>query len=538
MKEFHMAVNDMEYQALVFAPFGPSSSLGRFDVAELATLDDLDAAMASLAGTFRVEVPQTVCPDRAVTVPVAGLADLRPAGIARRCPYLGRILEASALCDQVGRAGLTATALAKRLAEDYGDLPLDLSLAAPAGPAAAAPSGGAAIDAILDMVATDTAAPSAASSFAPAGVAGWKGRLAGLATSVLGAVLADPTFRAAEAAWRGVRLILQNAGPDSVLRLHLVSAEAEALPEALARLTGAPPKRPPNLILADAFLDAAPARLETWTALAEAADALLAPTAVALAPAFFHLDGWEDLSRIGYPARALDEAAFAKWRKLAAEPGGAWLTALFLRAALRPAYGPDNPARVAAVTEPGPLWGSPVWLLGAAVAASLARSGWPHRFEIGQGVTVGDLAVAVSRGRGTAVEILLPDDRILDFAKVGLAPLTGQAGGDQAFFRHTPTLDGSPLSARLFLNRSLGVFLGCRADAALEATLAEAGLTALATAIRDRFALFFQATGHPAPVDLAVDAAVADGGTRLAVGFTPPPGLASSPGRLEFSFAW
>jgi hypothetical protein len=533
MKEFHMVVNEMGYLTLLLAPFGPSAVLGRPVGFELSSPEDLDAAIAALAGTFRVAVPAAVCPEQGVDVPIAKLADFRPTGIALNCPYLRRILEAQALCDQAAHSGTSLAALGEQLRDAYGDLPLDFALSATADPPAAKASDGVTIDAILDMVATEASRPAGS-----AGAAVWARELAGLASSVLGAILADPVFRAAEAAWRGVRLIWRHAGPKSVLKLHLVSADAEALPGVLTRLAQSPPKVLPNLILVDAFLDAAPARLDTWNALAEAADSLLVPTAVALAPGFFHLDDWTELSRIGYPARVLDEAAFAKWRKLATDPGGAWLGAFFLRAALRPAYGPDNPARIAALTEAEPLWGSPVWLLGAAVAASLARSGWPHRFELDQGVVLGDLAVHVAGSRAMVVETMLSDDRLLDFAKVGLTPLAGKSGSDRAFFRHATTLDGTPFPVRLLLNRALGFFFCCREDATLDATLAEAGAEALATALRERFARFFQTTGHPAPADLTIDAAPADDGARLSIGFTPPADLAPSAGRLEFSFIW
>ena len=457
-----MVVNVMGYLTLVIASFGPAAALGRPEVTALSSLEDLDGAIATLAGTFRVAVPASVCPQQGVAVTVARLADFKPTGIAGNCPYLRRLLEASALCEQATRSGLPVASVAATLRETCGDVPLDFSPPAAADPPATREVGGGTIDAILNMVAVDTPRPAQI-----AGLAAWKNSLDRLAATVLEAILADPVFRAAETAWRGVRLMLRNAGPDSCLRLQLVSADAAALPGMLAVMAADPPATPPNLILVDAFLDAAPARLDTWNALATLADTLLAPTAVALAPAFFHLDDWDGLSRIGYPSRALDETAFAKWRKLAEEPGSAWLAGLFVRAALRPAYGPDNPARVAQLTETGPLWGSPVWLLGAAVAASLARTGWPHRFEIGHGLAIGDLAVVVAGTRAMAVETLLADDRLLDFAKAGLTPLAGKAGGDQAFFRHTVTLDGSRFTARLLLNRVLGFFFRCREEAAL-----------------------------------------------------------------------
>lgn len=535
-----MSVNEVGYRMLLVASFGADSASGARQWPELATVADLDAAVASLAGTFRVDLPEPVGDNRAVEVAVGRLADFKPVGIAKNCPLLRRIFEAAALCEEAGRSGLSPTTLAARLGGTYGDLPLDLSLAAaeasssPAPPATPRETG--TIDAILGMVADSAPASQASSASSPAAsaIVIWKAHLAALASAVLGAILADPGFRAAEAAWRGVRRILDAADTASDLVLTLRSAGATALPSVLQELMASPPPAPPQLILVDVLLDAAPARLEIWTALAEAADALLTPTLVGVSPAFFHLADWEAFSSLGHAFRAMDEPGLAKWRKLAAEPGGDWLGALGIRAAFRAPYGSDNSARVAMVAESEPLWGSPVWLFGEAVAASLARCGWPHRFEIGSGTVLGDLAVTVAHGRAMAVEALVADDRALDFAKVGLTLLCGKAGGDAAFFLRGVTVAGASLADRLFLGRVLGFFFSLRQQAHLAGEAPEE----LARSLRWRLAKFFEETGHPAPDDLTIEAEPTAGGIRLAVGLTPPRGLAPSPGRLEFAFVW
>lgn len=533
-----MFVNEAGYLAVVLAPFGPSAGLSRGPGDGLRSMEDLDAAVSRLAGSFAVPLAESVCPEREAVVQVARLADFKPANIAKNCPWLRRIMEAAAFLDQAAASGMSLESVGGKLRAEYGDLPLDFSTpgeGVPTGAAAGKDAGSQAVDAILDMVSASEDAPAPAGN---AGLADWKKGLAALASAVLAGIFADPVFRAAETAWRGVRLILENAGPDSVLSLELVSVGADGLIDALTGLVPRFQKAPPNLILADVFLDAAPARMETWTALAETADALLVPAAAAISPAFFHLQNWDGLSRIGYPAAALEDASFAKWRKLAAEPGGAWLAALFNRAALRPAYGPDNPSRVADFKESSPLWGSPVWALGAAAAQSLSRSGWPHLLGIGSGVGLENLAVSVNKGRAMAVETLLSDDQLLDFARVGLTPLGGRPGGDQAFFRKVAAIDGSSFAERLLFNRTLGFFFRCREDEGFAAEMAEAGGQALADALRKRFSLFFQKTGHPAPEDLDIKAESSPGGTRLAIGFTPPHDLGMGSGKINFSFIW
>jgi len=530
-----MFVNEAGYLAVVFAPFGPSAGLSRGPSAELRSMEDLDAAVSRLAGTFSVPLAESICPERETNVPAARMADFKPVNIAKNCPWLRKIMEAAAFLDQAAASGQSLASTGEKLRAAYGDLPLDFSTPESVEKASAVPkrdAGSQAVDAIMDMVAASGDAPAPAGT---AGLADWKSGLARLAAAVLAGIFADPVFRAAETAWRGVRLILENAGSDSVLSLELVSTDAAGLPEALTGLVSRSQKTPPNLILADVLLDAAPARIKTWSALAETADGLLAPAAGALSPAFFHLADWEGLSRIGYPAAALEDAAFAKWRKLAAEPGGAWLAALFNRVALRPAYGPDNPARAADFSEAEPLWGAPVWALGAAVAQSLSRSGWPHLLGIGSGVALENLAVTTNRGRAMAVETLLSDDQLLDFARVGLTPLAGRQGGDQAFFRRAAAIDGSAFAERLFFNRVLGFFFRCRED---EGFAAEASAATLASRLQGRFSLFFQKTGHAAPEDLDIQEEATPGGTRLSISFTPPHALGMGSGKLQFSFVW
>lgn len=536
-----MVVNEADYVVLLLAPFGPAAANGSATPRQLTGRDGLDAAMAELAGVFAIPLPREDCPEGTVHVPVARLADFKPANIVRGCPWLSRISAACDYLDASGRDGQAPDAVAAGFRAYFPDLPVDCTIpatvptAAPGGERTGTGPDAAAIEAVLGMVAMPDNAPSVASG---AGPAAWKAALQELAGRVMAAIFADPAFRAAEAAWRGVRLILENAGPEGVLRLGLCTAAPAILPEVLERLVREQGAEPPNLILADMALDAAPARLETWSALADTADRLLTPTAVALSPAFFHLAGFQDIARIGYPGRALDDAAYAKWRRLASGPGGSWLTALLGRLVLRSPYGPDNPARGATFTESGALWGSPVWALGAAVAKSLARSGWPHSLGVAAGVVLENLDVVTKDGRARAVEPLLSDEQVLDFAAAGLSPLAGKTGGDKAFFRHVPCIDRSPFGPRLVVNRILTFFFRCRNDAACRDVLAASGPQALASLLEKRFILFFQATGYAAPADLAIAATQQDNGLRLDIGFTPPSWLELGPHRLEFDFAW
>ncbi len=551
-----MFVNEAAYLAALVAPFGPAAGPDGVSFAEARTLDDLDQAADKLAGTFAVAMPEGVWPRMTVSVPVSRLADFKPANVAKNCPELAAVLRAAAFVDEAPGKGLTLADMARALGEDFGPLPLDFSLPAGSGPEAspaapsaakdAGPSAGA-IDAILDMVAAPGAAPAPSSLSGLA--ASWKRGLLALAGEILAAVFADPDFRAAETAWRGARFILQNADRDSPFGLSLVCAERDGLVDALTAVVRRFGETPPGMLLVDAFLDAAPARMAVWEVLAETAQTLVAPCGAALSPSFFHLKDWSEASRIGYPSTAIADPSFAKWRKLAAAPEGAMLAALFNRMALRPAYGPENPARPVPFSESEPLWASPVYALGAAVARSFRVNGWPHLFGVGGGVILDDLAVTVRGGRAACVEVLLSDDQLLDFGKAGFMPLGSKSGGDAAFFRRPVAVDGSTFAMGLFLSRVLGFFFASRADERLQDAAEKGNLDKLAGLLEMRFNLFFEHTGHAAPGELSIEAeAAAPGqgageggerpGVRLAIRFRPTPSLGLGTQSIAFSFLW
>ncbi len=518
-----MFVNDAGVSAALLAPFGPGGT--RVAPEAVGDVEGLEALVRDLAGVFAVRVPKALCPGGEVAVAVSRFRDFKPAGVVDNCAWLRRLREVA------DKAGETSPAA---LAEAYGDLPLDFSAPAEAAaPAAKQGSGEAAVEAVLEMV----AAPEPASPATRRASRDLAEQARSLMSGVLAAVFADPAFRAAEAAWTCARRMLAAARGGVPLEVRLVSVGRDQVEDALEALGGLFPKIPPNLVLADVAMDAAPARMEVWSALAKAGDALLCPAAAAVSPGFFHLGAWDGLGRVNYIKNALEDAAFAKWRRFAQTPESGWAAALVNEYHVRAAYGPDNPARPVPFVEAEPLAANPVWALGEAAALSLCRSGWPHLATLGRGAALENLAV--SGGRETPVRAALSDERALEFADAGLTPLSGRLGGDRAFFRSLVAVDGSDLAAKLFLSRVLGFFFRRRAmeDIAPEFA-ADAAPDVIAKALAGKFSLFFEQTGHAPPLDLEITAEPAGRGTALRIRFTPPATLAAGSSRLDLGFVW
>jgi type VI secretion system protein ImpC len=514
------------FTILALAPFAPQPAEGYKPRVAEADIYSLDEAVAAVAPRFWIDVTKGACPEGGLTVGITRMADFKPAGITASTPYLAGLQAAAEYLRAARSANTPPAEAAANVRASWPGLPLDLGLS----PAREAPQVGSAVDDILAMVATEASpAPSGGGS----GMAAWQAQAETLLARCLAAVFADPAFRAAEAAWRGAECLARKAGikQGGRGRMKLVSAGPETLEAALAGLMVELAADVPHLTIIDHAFDNTPASLELLNAVAAYADALLAPTAVELSPAFFRLDSWDQLSRLGYLPHALDDAAFAKFRKLRAHAGAARLCALVNRFLTRAPYGSGNPAKPVEFAEAGALWLSPAWGLATLCAKSVAGHGWPTRFTDSMEIRVEELAVADS-GQGPApTQGLFGENRIAELIESGITPLVAAKGKDYAIIPRQTCLDGGSLIFQLFFGRVVS-FLLDRREAYEEGVQDPAGYV--------RAALFelFNQTNQTPPPDLTVEASTdKEGRTVLAIGFTPPRQVMGGE-RLSFTFGW
>ncbi|WP_243358660.1 type VI secretion system contractile sheath domain-containing protein [Fundidesulfovibrio terrae] len=519
------------FTILALAPFAPNAPEGYKPRVAEADLYSLDDAVAAVAPRFWIDVPKDACPEGGLTVAITRLADFKPSGIVAGTPYLADLLAAREYLRAARSANTAPDEAAAHIRSSWPGLPLDLSVS----PAREAPQASSAVDDILSMVATEA---SPQPSGGGGGLTSWQAQSETLLSRCLAAVFADPAFKASEAAWRGAECLARKAGikQGGRVRVKLVSSGPETLEAALAGLMAELAADVPHLTVIDHAFDNTPASLELLNAVAAYADALLAPTAVELSPVFFRLDGWEQLSRLGYLPHALEDAAFAKFRKLREHPGASRLCALVNRFLTRAPYGPGNPARPVAFVEAGELWLSPVWGLATLCAKSVAGHGWPTRFTDSMEIRVEELAVAGS-GQGPApTRGLFGENQIAELIESGITPLLSAKGKDYAIIPRQTCLDGGSLTFQLFFGRVVSFLLDRREQAGAEAD-AKASADPAGYVRAALFELFNQTDQTPPP-DLTVGAAEAkDGRVGLTISFTPPRQVMGGE-RLSFTFGW
>ena len=260
----------------------------------------------------------------------------------------------------------------------------------------------------------------------------------------------------------------------------------------------------------DHAFDNTPPSVDLLEKVMDAASTLLAPAVVWLGPRFFRIQDWSKLSTLGYLNHYLEDAAYAKWRKLKENPGSDWLAMTVNRFLVRDPYGETNPPRTANFEEQTPLWISPVWGLGTLVAKSVAAWGWPTRFTDYRHISLDDLAVlAVKDGGAVSTETVFSEDRILQFTEAGIIPLAGILRKDSAIMPKEALLSGGSLKFQLFFNRIVSFFFGLR-----ERMGAEGAETDLGQTLEAAFSELFDRTGQQVQIEAAVvdGAAGFDGG--------------------------
>ena len=519
-----MKIEAIPYTILAVAPFRSGAGAPAAPVA--VCLESLDAAIATLKPEFQCPVPKGFLPSGWLAVQPSRLKDFKPDGLIQTVPELRALHDAGLFLDESLARALQPEIIRDEIQSRWPSLGLDLSISE-------APPREQAVDDLLAMVALPSESPGGAGS-----PKGWRSQVRERLAGLVAAIFADESFRQAEAAWRGLEVLLRQ-GPvkeGGTVRLRLLPAGREDLPAVLDRLVTELLDDPPSLVVIDHSFDSTPPDLELLAKVAGLGETLLAPCVAWVNPRFLQLGDWSELGRLSLLAHAMEDPVFAKWRHLREEPASHWLALACNRFLARAPYGRDNPSRGVDFQETDPLWVSPVWALAALIAQSLARTGWPSRFTAYPEIALADLAVGdFGAGAATATETLLGEERVRQFAQIGLIPLVGMPGRDIAFIPREATAAGTSLRFQLFFNQLTGFLLRLKdfPGAGFTEGPLEENLTRAIEAL-------FRETGHRPPDDLEIrQAAAGEGDTiPLYISLTPPRTILSAQEKLEFTFTW
>lgn len=531
-----MQASDFPYTIVALAPFTPLPEGNYTPTTVAVDLSNLDEGMAMLSPVLRVAVSQHLCPDSWLTIAFKQLKDLRPERVCQNNDYLRPLMEGLALIEKSKSEGQDAAVLAKELNELLRGYPLDITAPQQNGGAASpGDDASSAVDDILAMVSAPGGDDSPVLD-ASGAKANWKAQIEGLVSALLKELFADEGFRTFEAAWRGAQTMLKQARvkEGGAIRVKLTPVDMAHLSETLQALTLELADELPNLVLVDLAFDSKPNRLELLQEVSEFAQTLLAPTMISVAPEFFHIEDWAELTKVSYLGNYLEDAAYAKWRKLRQEPASAWVAATLNGFMFRAAYGEEVAPRGVFFQESDQPWVSAAWGLGALIAKSVQEHGWPSRFTDYHSVLLEDLPVADAGQGPVATQTVLSEDRIMEFMEAGFTPLVGAVRKDIAMAPKETMLTGGALSGQLFINRVLGFFF--RGKEVLPGAVSEGDL---GRNLEHAFALFWELSGHKAPSDLSITAQAGEGGSAaLQIGFTPPGDVLPGAPKIQFSFDW
>ena len=521
-----MTVPSLPFRILALTPVVPQQKVAWTRPAVPVKRGELDQAVAACGLSFPVSVPADLRRDGWLAVDIRRFKDFHPDGLAAVQPDLAALVEARDFVRDAAARGISTEAVHERL---RGIPNLPVAMKDPAPPKA--PPEKSTIDDILSKVALPEGASAPAAETRTIIT-----QIEAVLQAILRHVFSDKEFRSLESAWRGVQTLLHQGIGDGDIELELVPVTMETLEETLGRLTLTCADNLPSLVLIDLPFDKTPYRVELLEKVAIFAETLLAPAVCCGSPGVLGLGSWEELSKLPYLPNVLDEPEFAKWRRLQGLPAARWVAVACNSFLARLPYGPDNKPSKVRFDEPEGLFVSPVWAVGALIAQSIRKHGWPTRFTEWPKNRLENLPLRdYERGHKIPTETTIGEDRLMQFTKAGFTPLASALDKDIAFTPAEATLARGSLRYQLLLSRIAGLLLWCR-----ENLPADLGGASLEESVRQAFNAFWEKTGHAAPAGLRVTATPGTGGKAgvLRVVIDPSREVLPTGERIELEIPW
>jgi type VI secretion system protein ImpC len=428
---------------LAVADLAPGRTAGPLPVAPGAA--GVDAALAELSPALAFAVPSHLgsgSKEIQVACRFQALADFSPGALARAIPALAELL--AARDDRPRPAGDSAAApMTSKTDDPLASLLAQVELPPDPHALAALP-----LAELLARPATQEKTPET-----PERTAEIDRRLA----RQVAEIAAAPAFQALEAAWRGVAFLAARAGKTGSqpeVRLEILATGREDLLDTFYEQVFGVEHEGASAVALSAVvlgweLDRGPADIEDLRHLARMGESLQVPFLGAVGPGFWGIRQAGLLANLPDLVRKAEGSEYAKWNGLRREEAAHWLCLAANRILLRGPWGESAATREAAAgfawRDAGPadrpLWGSGAWALGAVLAQAFTAAGL--RFPMtgpeppAQLSGFSDFAGVASAG---PIEVLLSDQKALEIARVGLAPLIARKGEAAAHFPALPTV--------------------------------------------------------------------------------------------------
>ena len=529
-----MRIPTIPFTILALAPFCPRQECMGSSKPVAVDLFSMDEAVEHLEPTIYIPVPRNVCPAGGITLTFRSIKDFNPDRIVANNDYLKGIHDAGQFIAEAVKNGIPARDIAGKISTAWPDLPIETTVMDTDDPQQSNEQSTSRVDDILSMVAT----PASPQPKASVGATQWKVQCDKLLSTLLEYVFDNTDFRTCEASWRGIELLVRQGKikEGEGVFVHTVPITGDGLANTLEELSTDLAANPPNLVLVDVPFDNTVRSINILDKVTTFAETLMVPAVCWITPGFFNMNTWDDLRRVPYIKHHLEDASYAKWRKLKELPGSHWTAITCNRFLTRFTYTRDNGKGTVSFQEKEPLWLSPVWALGTLICQSVSHFGWPCRFTDYMNINLADLALTDSESDiPTSTEMILSEDRLAEFVEVGITPLQSGKGKDSAFIPKEVTRAGGSLKYQLFVAKVLGFLWWCRDNMDREIRTGDIGIN-LTTA----FDLFWQNTGQPTPDDLKIRAGTAEGdeSISLTIRMTPPRSVLTGGYALEMTFLW
>jgi type VI secretion system ImpB/VipA family protein len=444
----HPEIKPLPFRIMAVGDF---CGTNRSEAREPAVIDahDFDAVLERFWPRVLFEVENHLGSGKTLEIDFtpARLKDFESASMAARVPALAPVSDFISRARKLGDGSLKPADFKQDLAAIQAvpalREPLEMVLDRIGGPAPSGPvpdQGESSVDAIFDMVDAgpkDTGG-SAIDSFASGLTGGGKGvdvsgavRAAELLLEKqLRPVLSHPDLKRLERNWLGLRLLCKRGkgarievfdGDFETWRTQVFNAE-------LAGTTAAPLA----MVLLAEDVPNSPAGLESLQQWGDAGGQI--QCAVVFDATSLLGESMKVLAGMDAPANLLDDARFDKWRSLRDKDESRWLCAAVNPWFMRPA-----PSRKRHNADGPVAWGSPVWLVGASVAQSMQRTGWPASHT---GVADGEISQLEIYPQGDGAEYPLQaafsDNALKDLSRAGFTLLMCRANHDSAWVMLAP----------------------------------------------------------------------------------------------------